>query len=81
MMETREHREMRLEIERQYGIGLSPDRDGVATMTREEMEKLAIRLLQRRNKRAGVRALQRKYGHAAAREIVRQHSGRTIRDY
>ena len=75
-IENKEHRQRRLEIERELGIGI---RLTTGHETDEEMYALAARARKQHNRRAGVRALQKKYGYKAAEQIVQKFTGRTPR--
>ena len=70
MTETQEHRELRLQVEREYGVGIDPARNGMAAASRDEMETAAAAIARKQNRRAGYKALVNKYGEARAKRII-----------
>lgn len=68
--ETQEHRQLRLSIEREFGIGIG-GRSETWTMGESEMREVAAQVAAKRRRRAGFRALEAKVGHETARQIIR----------
>jgi len=66
--ETREHRQQRLSIEREFGIGIGGS--AAWTMSVDQMRDLAERLASRHHRRRGIRALVQKVGYERACQIT-----------
>lgn len=65
-METGEHREQRLRIEREFGVGIRVH----GNEGEDEMREMATTLAAKRKKTAGWRALKVKYGAETAKQII-----------